>query len=118
MYFLNIKIANYKGYRQSTPLKLKKGINIVVGKNNAGKTALLESLSLDFCAKPHRSIVTLPAVSRQINDFSSVTVTFSLTKDELLNYLIDTQENKEMEFQLPLPSQTDPARKFIKPSPG
>lgn len=114
MYFLDVEIENYKGYRKSTRLHLKKGINIIVGKNNAGKTALLETLSLDFAANPHRSILTLPTPASHLNNLSIATITFSLTKDELLNFLLETHENKEKEFSLPLPAENDPSQKYFR----
>jgi recombinational DNA repair ATPase RecF len=40
------KIINYKSYRVTTPIQLSTGFNVFIGKNNGGKTALLEALSL------------------------------------------------------------------------
>ena len=40
-------------------LEFQPGINIIVGANNSGKTALLEALSLNFENKSHRSLKTL-----------------------------------------------------------
>ena len=40
-------------------LEFQPGINIIVGANNSGKTALLEALSLNFEKKSHRSLKTL-----------------------------------------------------------
>ncbi len=56
MYFSDIAISNYKSYRKTTRLSLSTGINIIVGRNNSGKTALLEA-SLKSDAKPHRTTV-------------------------------------------------------------
>jgi len=39
-------------------LEFQPGINIIVGANNSGKTALLEALSLSFKDIPHRSLKT------------------------------------------------------------
>lgn len=114
MYFLDVQIENYKGYLKSTRLQLEKGINIIVGKNNAGKTALLEALSLDFTAIPHRSILTVPTPTSHLNRRSLATITFNLSKDELLNFLLESQEHKDLEFQLPLPAEDDPARKHFR----
>lgn len=45
MWITKFKINNYKSYLNAPEVELSKGINIVVGQNNAGKTALLEVLS-------------------------------------------------------------------------
>jgi AAA15 family ATPase/GTPase len=40
-------------------LEFSPGINIIVGQNNSGKTALLEALTMNFDNVPHRSIKNL-----------------------------------------------------------
>jgi AAA domain, putative AbiEii toxin, Type IV TA system/AAA ATPase domain len=51
----NFRIINYKSYRDSGTIPLVSGFNVFVGKNNSGKTALLEALSLSSLThKPHR----------------------------------------------------------------
>jgi predicted ATP-dependent endonuclease of OLD family len=101
MYFSDVQISNYKSYRESSRLDLATGINIIVGKNNAGKTALLEALSLKFNGNPHRTIETVPFPTRGPQQESSVTFTFTLTKHELTDLLIAAQGDGE--FYLPLP---------------
>jgi predicted ATPase len=112
MYFSNVRIKNYKGYRDSARLDLDTGINIVVGKNNSGKTALLEALSLRFAVNPHRSILTMPTSSRIPLPTSIVDFTFNLTRDEVIDLLIPAQGNTE--FRLPLPASSDPVWKELK----
>src|ERR1700727_2057845 len=62
---------NYKSILQVGPFDLTDGFNIITGQNAAGKTALLELLSLQFAAKPHRSVKTVPNKG-DITDSSSV----------------------------------------------
>lgn len=112
MYFSDIQISNYKGYRNSVKLKLTKGVNIVVGRNNAGKTALLEALSLKFEANPHRTLETVPALSRIPTPVSSVTFTLTFTRDELIDLLIAGQGSAE--FHLALPALRSPVAKKLK----
>ncbi len=57
MFIENCQIRNYKGFRESGQISFSPGFNVVVGQNNAGKTALTEALSLQFQNKPHRSLV-------------------------------------------------------------
>jgi len=101
MYFSDIQISNYKSYRNSTQLDLKTGINIVIGKNNVGKTALLDALSLQFQANPHRSIETAPRPSILLSPTSFVKFTFTLARRELLDSLIQVQGNTEFYIALP-----------------
>lgn len=51
------KIMNYKCFWETDYVHLFPGFNIVVGPNNIGKTALLESLSLHATSQPHRSVL-------------------------------------------------------------
>jgi len=49
------RMHNFKSFRATPPIALSAGFNVFVGKNNAGKTALLEALSLSTLTnKPHR----------------------------------------------------------------
>ena len=58
MYIANCQIKSYKSFRNSDTVNFDKGFNVVVGQNNAGKSAFLEALSLRFENNPHRSIAT------------------------------------------------------------
>jgi predicted ATPase len=58
MHISRFQLLNYKSFRDSGVLEFQPGINIIVGANNAGKTALLEALSLNFENNPHRSLKT------------------------------------------------------------
>ncbi|MEG4087921.1 AAA family ATPase [Microcoleus sp. Pol12B4] len=59
MYISRFQLLNYKSFQDSGVLEFQPGINIIVGANNSGKTALLEALSLNFEKKSHRSLKTL-----------------------------------------------------------
>jgi AAA domain, putative AbiEii toxin, Type IV TA system/AAA ATPase domain len=54
----SFRIENYKSFANSGPVNLSSGMNIVTGQNNAGKTALLQALSLEFEWSEHRSLTT------------------------------------------------------------
>jgi predicted ATPase len=91
MYISKFAIANYKSYGQSEEIDLKPGFNVVVGQNSAGKTALLEGMHLQFAWNPHRSLKTVLFPGAAISGSSSATITFALTRDELLAFLGGTR---------------------------
>lgn len=55
MYLNRFTISNYKCFNEPVELTLKHGINLIVGKNNSGKSALLEALSMNAGASAHQS---------------------------------------------------------------
>jgi len=87
MYLSKFQLFNYKSFLDSGLLEFTPGINIIVGQNNSGKTALLEALALNFDNVPHRSIKTLPSSSSRIDDKSRVKISLTFTKDEFILFL-------------------------------
>ena len=85
MYLSKFQLFNYKSFRDSGLLEFKPGINIIVGQNNSGKTALLEALTLNLSHKPHphRSIKTLPTPSSSLESESSVEFSVTFKKAEI-----------------------------------
>jgi AAA15 family ATPase/GTPase len=73
------------------------GINIIVGKNNAGKTSLLEVLTLDFENQPHRildfekypdrSLRTLQKKGVTLKKESKIEITLHIEKEELRSFM-------------------------------
>lgn len=89
----NLRIDNYKSFRESTDIEFDSGFNVVIGKNNAGKTALLEALSLGFDNHPHVSTKTKPTATSTIAAPNSrAQVTFSFKPDQLENIANDVRE--------------------------
>ena len=68
MYITDFGISNYKSFRIGPHTPLSPGFNVIVGRNNVGKTAMIEALSLRFENAPHRSIVTAPHVTTPLLD--------------------------------------------------
>ncbi len=82
------RVENYKSFLSSEEISLKSGISVIVGKNNSGKTALAELLSLRFTNLPHRSLKTVPTFGAPISDQTSrVRATLSFSDGELLTLL-------------------------------
>jgi hypothetical protein len=87
MVISSIEISNYKSFRQSGEVKLSAGFNVIVGQNNVGKTAFLESAGLQLSNKPHRSLVTIPYLNARHDTVSKFQLSFSLEPTELTTIL-------------------------------
>src|SRR5258708_26430101 len=82
-----LRIQNYKSWIDSGELPLHPGKNIVVGQNNAGKSSILEILSLTAGHKPHRSLETVPDQNSQSNHSSKIDITLSFSEGEIMSIL-------------------------------
>ncbi|NEQ41487.1 MAG: AAA family ATPase [Okeania sp. SIO3I5] len=91
MYISKFQILNYKSFRDSGSLEFQPGINIIVGTNNSGKTALLESLGLEFEDNPYRNIRMRDIPDSEFADKSVANITFRLEKSDI-SALIDERE--------------------------
>ena len=66
MHIETVAIKNYKSFLDRQELQFEPGFNLLVGTNNAGKTSILDVLSLDpSLNEPHRSIRTIPLYGGQ-----------------------------------------------------
>jgi len=84
MYLSKFQILNYKSFRDSKSLEFKPGINIIVGSNDSGKTALLEALSLNFKNQIHKSLKTFPLPSSDVvNSYSGYQLSLSVKKESI-----------------------------------
>ncbi|MBE9126567.1 MULTISPECIES: AAA family ATPase [unclassified Coleofasciculus] len=89
MYISKFQLFNYKSFRDSDLLEFTPGINIIVGANNSGKTALLEALTLSFEDVPHRSVKTLPSP----DSIAEAQIRFNLKKSYFINLIKDLKCN-------------------------
>jgi energy-coupling factor transporter ATP-binding protein EcfA2 len=87
MYISNFRVSNYKSYRNSAEIELKRGFNVITGQNSAGKTALLEALTLAFTSAPHRSEKTMPFSSSRPSPTSSASITLIVSGRELVQHM-------------------------------
>jgi AAA15 family ATPase/GTPase len=84
MYLSKFQLFNYKSFRDSKSLEFKPGINIIVGPNDSGKTALLEALSLNFPNHIHKSLKTFPFPSSDVvNPYSGYQLSLSVNKESI-----------------------------------
>ncbi len=56
----SIQIENYKSFLLTETIFFAPHFNIIIGKNNSGKSTLLYAASMPNESKPHRSLVTAP----------------------------------------------------------
>ena len=89
MRIASFQIENYKSFRSSEEIHLTPGFNVIVGQNDAGKTALVEAVSLRFGNKPHRSLRTVPTRSTRVNGTSYVHISFELVRNELTELMVN-----------------------------
>ena len=93
MYIKKLQVFNYKSYYDSGEMEFAPGVNIIVGRNNAGKTSLLEVLTLDFEDYPHRSIKTLPNKSSRIEEKSRIEIIWDISTEEVRNFIKQLSPN-------------------------
>lgn len=85
----SFSVKNYKGYRDSKVITFDPKWNIIIGQNNAGKSALIEVLRIyGFENKPHRGPHLPPGVSPPPQSQIDFTLTLSPddVKSAILNY--------------------------------
>jgi energy-coupling factor transporter ATP-binding protein EcfA2 len=82
MLISSCQISNYKSFLKSEELRFTEGFNVIVGKNNVGKTALIEALSPTYTDKPHRSLETIPQRGATLPGQSEVMMDLIVSPEE------------------------------------
>lgn len=83
MYIRSIRVQNHKSFLDSGEIKLAPGLTVVIGKNDSGKSALIESISLATNLRPHRSPLSVPYFGAAHPDASGVELVFDLSSQDL-----------------------------------
>ena len=78
----SVQVINYKCFYDLGEIIISPLFTIITGKNNAGKTALTQALSLNIENKPHRSFETVPTPTTPIKGQSSVRIKIDLSVQE------------------------------------
>ncbi len=94
---------NYKSFSDSGDLKFSRGINILIGPNNSGKTALLQALSLETSNKPHLSESRKPTRESLPSPVSEKIISITLSPDELRRWL--DGNGKQVVLPMPITGQ-------------
>jgi len=113
MHISKVQIENYKSFLSSPEIHLLPGFNVIIGQNNAGKTALAKSLSLSFNNDLHRSLRTVPTPTTSLTGFSEIKISFELTQNELREIL----KNSFRIINIPADGNRTPetqVRKFLR----
>src|SRR5438046_2226787 len=90
MWIKSFRIQNFMSFEDSGRHELSRNMNIIVGQNNAGKTALLKGISMRLRNTPHRNS-SFPT-NHAYNPESAVDLEFVATGDELRARLLLTND--------------------------
>jgi len=85
--FQTVQVLNYKSFRDSGEITLDARFNVIVGKNDAGKSAFVEALSLQAQSKPHRTHSIVPEPGSPTNSKSLTIFSIYLTPEDLTKLL-------------------------------
>ena len=86
-----VKLDNYYCYYDSMEVALGPGINFIVGKNNSGKTTLINALSHDGPRADHRSLTTRPAPNSSPPEDNKRGILFEYAPTEReVDHIVDT----------------------------
>ena len=96
----HIKIHNYKGFRDSGQIAIGRKFTVVVGQNNSGKTAFLETLDpKTFQNRPHITATAIKGAYPSIpNPTSSATFGIVASGEELKWHLLRTNSTPRFVF--------------------
>ncbi|MGF6726719.1 hypothetical protein P3T43_006109 [Paraburkholderia sp. GAS41] len=83
MLMQKVRVRNYKCFVDTGEISLAPRFNIFTGRNDAGKSALIEAIGLRQGHLPHRSLTTVPIPTTVPSPESEVTSTYELSEAEV-----------------------------------
>lgn len=98
MHYTWFEIENFKSFARAR-FEFDPGLNLIVGRNSSGKSALLQALSLQGGNDPHRSLESLPTTTHVPSPNSSLRFEFGVPSVELDAIL----QGPIPQFSIPLP---------------
>ncbi len=108
MKILKLNLNNYKSFRSSGWLDFSPNFTVVIGQNNAGKSALLEAFRLwANPVRPHRRLET---PTEQLANDSFLLFDLSMTGEELTRTVLVMDQ----EIHVPVPSQPSGSQERTK----
>ncbi len=105
-----VRVLSYASFRDSGRIDLSPNINVVVGENNSGKSALLSAMRPQLANKPHRS--PLSFLPGQLVS-SNIEVDITISTSEIIRRMAST--NHQLIFPVPadLYSRPDIVLEFL-----
>ncbi|AEE49833.1 ATP-dependent nuclease [Haliscomenobacter hydrossis] len=91
MYIKKVRISNYKSFNGTQDVLLSRGINLVVGKNNVGKTAFLETLTFNV-NNPHLSDKKDFGLDSSLLEPSQITGRLTIKPEEFKRFIFNTSK--------------------------
>lgn len=95
----SFRIKNYKSWSDSQEIVLGNGLNVIVGQNNSGKTAMLEAMSLNFEGRPHLTIISKPEKDSFVDSYSVASMTFEFEEQELFKATLGINQQFFIPFE-------------------
>ncbi len=87
MRITKVKLNNYVCFYNAPEFELGTGINFIVGKNNSGKTALLDALQILNRRSAHRSVQTIPVRDEEPAEVEDIKLEIEFSEGKLTNIL-------------------------------
>src|ERR1051325_9217459 len=84
MHIKSARIQNYKSFNDSGEIQFEPEISVLMGRNNSGKSALLEAISLSVQHVPHLSLKTKPLPSSIYSAASTVQLVVHVSKSDCI----------------------------------
>jgi predicted ATPase len=81
MWIKSFRLTNYKSFEDSGEHTLAPHMNVIVGQNNVGKTALLQAIAQRLTPEPHRN--SAQRRSETLNPISNIELDFVATGQEI-----------------------------------
>lgn len=110
MKLVSFQLRNFMSFSDSGSVRFSDGFNVIVGQNNAGKSAFLQGISLRFADKPHLSLKTRPTPATPVSPQSEVVFSLECSGQEVRTNLI----NRGTQFGIPTPAGKSPNSKVAQ----
>lgn len=93
MHISGIRIKNYKSFFDSSEIRFERGINVVIGPNSFGKTAILEAAGLHVQYHPHLSIKTKPTRDTPLREEPDIQVAVRVEPQEFKDFCLNLKSD-------------------------
>ena len=78
-----LELSNYKSFRKKSRIEFAPGMNLIVGKNNSGKSTILEGLSMRLGHHPHKSLTAQPTFGYPVDPWCVAGIQIEFSGAEL-----------------------------------